>query len=189
MPASQGFDLYPPQPHHTRAPSRNLQFEYTNWKGTGIRVTDLSQGNLLYTADVKILKPHLIVKTVSPAETVMGTVAFHILRSQIDLQVYGSTIALHRKGALHIYFTYISPTYHDKRLNWRSKSSFQCFDFSCETEDGESLARFSTRSWNIKKIGQLEVFGQMGQDGDFMDEMVVAVLALVQYSGAMRAAV
>lgn len=156
--------------------------KYENWKGTQVVVADQgAEENPLYVAHIHVRKPNIVVQSTSQGQSELANVIFRWWRSKIDFNIRGAEFQLARKGWWDACFKYTSPAYGNKPLKWTSNLLFRAYDFSCETEDGVTLAHFSADSWNLKKVGKLELFGAVQENKELMEEMMVMALALIQY--------
>jgi len=180
---AQSSSKYPPQPYHAQSPSRTLQVEYPSWKSSGVSVIDSGTGTtVLSTTGMRIRKPHM---TFTSPEGELGTATFHTFSPKIDFQVRGQSFTVNYKWAAKRELRHASPSFNGQ---WKSRSYFHAFDFECLDENSMPLARFSSKSWALKKVGAIELFGK-ASSGPVMDEILVTGLAIAEYARTYNATV
>ena len=168
---------YPPQPHHTQAPSRLMNVVYEHYRTDRIRVLDADNTNTLYTMKLQMKKPHIVVKATS-TETTIGTANLHMFKGGIDTTVHDNSITLSKHGFFKSTYTWPSPALEGATLTWKFKNLG--VEILCLDEREIAIARFRFNNWSAKKCGTLEMLGPQADGGLLMDEILVTGLAVVE---------
>ncbi|RDW83552.1 uncharacterized protein DSM5745_03878 [Aspergillus mulundensis] len=190
-PAYQPYQQYPqppnqqPQPAYANPtpPSTNsplgLEVSFTSWTGRHLRVTqETPDGALLYAADLKNRKPHMLFQATGTAN-LPATVIFHSFSRTIDITINGAEMPLRPMSKWKYGFGFDSHAL-GRQLTWKRSKGWKGLGLECVDADGTVLAIWKAhRSWSGKKAGRLEILGTGPAGNGLVDELVVTGLANV----------
>jgi hypothetical protein len=183
----------PPQstPGQNTSYPRTLDVAFTSWTGRHLRVCEnTADGPLVYSADLKTRKPHMLFKAEGSAH-LPATVIFHSFSRTIDVTVNGTEISLKPTSKWKYEFAFESPALGGNRLVWKKSSAWKFLNIECVDESsGTVYARFAMhKGLSAKKAGTLELLGAcQGAPAALVDELVVTGLADVQLQMSQVAA-
>ncbi|KAL4862348.1 hypothetical protein BDV12DRAFT_178947 [Aspergillus spectabilis] len=187
-----GFSTQIPQDPSTKFP-RGLEVVFTSWTGRHMRVTEETHdGPLVYSADLKTRKPHMLFKAEGSAN-LPATVTFHSFSRTIDININGEDMALRTISKWRYEYAFNSHALGGTQLVWKRPSSWnwKYMNIECTDENGTVYARFDSHmGWSGKKAGRLNILEPAAAGGKAaVDEIVVTGLANVylQLSSMMAA--
>ncbi|KKK12660.1 hypothetical protein AOCH_001350 [Aspergillus ochraceoroseus] len=171
-----------PAAQHTLAEPRLLAVDFTSWTGRHLRVTEGdSNGALVYLADLKLRKPHMIFQAEGTAR-LPATVTFHSFSRTIDVNINGQDIPVRQKGTFKYEIAFESPALGGTVLTWKNPRYLKPFDLECYDENGVVFAKFvPSSSWSCKKAGRIELYQACSTRSGLTDEVVVTGLALAYH--------
>ncbi|KAL8718840.1 MAG: hypothetical protein Q9181_008144 [Wetmoreana brouardii] len=147
-------------------------------------ILDTDKTTRLYSLKFRMIKPHMIIESVSTGATV-ATVVYHSLSSRIDTTLHGHPVTLTSAGLLKSKYTWSSPALGGATMTWNAKS-FTGLDLDCLDEQGILIARYLFSNWSMTKCGTLELLGPRATHGPVTEELLVTGLALVVYVLTLR---
>ncbi|KAL3473233.1 hypothetical protein BJX99DRAFT_234107 [Aspergillus californicus] len=160
---------------------RGLEVSFTGWTGRHMSVTeDTHDGPVVYAADLKNRKPHMLFQATGTAR-LPATVVFHSFSRTIDVTVNGQEIPLHPNSIWKCEHGFESIALAGKKLTWKKASAWKFLDMECVDEAGVLYATFKGhKGWSAKKTGRLEMLEpcKAGEKG-LADEIVVTGVAKV----------
>ncbi|KAL4803087.1 hypothetical protein BDV18DRAFT_145104 [Aspergillus unguis] len=173
----------PTQQFQSHQPSRGLEVTFTSCSGRHLKVTEnTSDGPIVYSADLKSRKPHMIFQSNGTAH-LPATVKFHNFSRAIDVSIHGEEMPMAAKcWTFKHEYSFTSHAVSGKSFFWR-KASWRYLHLQCVDESGTVFATFrSHKSWSGKKAGRLEIMPAAAEGGQgLVDELVVTGLADVYY--------
>ncbi|KAE8153703.1 hypothetical protein BDV25DRAFT_148987 [Aspergillus avenaceus] len=177
-----GNPQYPPQPHHTQAPSRSFQVAFTSWTTRHISVTEMGPiGSAIYTVDLHTRKPQMIFK-LGTADAPYVTVEHRTMKTEVDIHFPGHKITLPIKARLKYKTTFASHALPNAQWTWRSTGAMKFLDFECTDQNSMAVARFKPAStWSMHKMGQMELVGPVANGGPVFDEVMITGIAFAYY--------
>ncbi|KAL2837099.1 hypothetical protein BJY01DRAFT_221287 [Aspergillus pseudoustus] len=181
-PQSQnGYTQQPqqPSPPPTHSYPRTLDVAFTSWTGRHLRVCENdANGALLYAADLKMRKPHMLFQAEGSAQ-LPASVIFHSFSRTIDVTVNGHEIALRPTSKWKYEFAFESPALGGKQLVWKKSKAWKFLNIECVDEaSGTVYARFVMhKGLSTKKAGKLEILEPAASAQGLLDELVVTGLA------------
>ncbi|MDI1488191.1 MAG: hypothetical protein OHK93_007465 [Ramalina farinacea] len=199
-PSSSSLSATAPQPNNNlqqQPPvTRTFDMNYKNWKMCGVHVTDTATNTILYKADLRLRKPHIILTfpNDSQGSAPLGTVTYHYTSFRIDTTVRGHALTLHpfkfcgRKG-----HTFASRALNGQTLRWKCERGGT--NLLCVDERDVPLARYRFSCFSLKKCGSMELLGERWRrdgdgDGDeatgLLDEVMVTGAAMIEWVYTMR---
>ncbi|KAJ0413097.1 hypothetical protein BJY00DRAFT_297409 [Aspergillus carlsbadensis] len=168
----------PPQKPSFSLP-RTLDVSFTSWTGRHLRVCENTEdGPLVYSADLKSRKPHMLFKAEGSAQ-LPATVIFHSFSRTIDITLNGSEFPMKATSKWKYEFAFESAALGGKRLIWKKSSGWKYLNVECVDESGTVYARFNMhKGLSTKKAGKLEILEPCQRGGQgLVDEVVVTGLA------------
>jgi hypothetical protein len=185
------------QQHHQPTPGQNtsyprtLDVAFTSWTGRHLRVCEnTADGALIYSADVKTRKPHMLFKAEGSSQ-LPASVIFHSFSRTIDVTVNGNEISLKPTSKWKYEFAFDSPALGGKTLVWKKSSVWKFLNIECVDEStGTVYARFAMhKGLSAKKAGTLELLAPCASaPAALVDEIVVTGLADVHLQMSQVAA-
>ncbi|KAL4994884.1 hypothetical protein BDV10DRAFT_175852 [Aspergillus recurvatus] len=159
-----------------------------------MRVTEgTHDGPLVYAADLKNRKPHMLFQATGTAH-LPATVIFHSFSRTIDITINGEEMPMRPTSKWKFEYGFTSHALSGKFLTWK-RSDWKRMNLECVDEDGVVFAKWTSHScWSKKKTGRLEIYEPAARGGKrAVDELVVTGLANVrlqqmQTAGANAAA-
>lgn len=157
-------------------PPRGLEVAFTSWSGRHMKVTeDTSDGPLVYAADLKMRKPHMLFQATGTAQ-LPASVTFHNFSRTIDLSINGEEMQMKPTSKLKFEFEFHSHALPGKKLTWLKSKEWLWLNLDCVDESGTLFAQFKGhKSWTGKKSGRLQIYQPAEQA--LTDELVVTALA------------
>ncbi|KAL3451399.1 hypothetical protein BJX65DRAFT_267860 [Aspergillus insuetus] len=190
---SNGYAQQQPQstPAQKTSYPRTLDVAFTSWTGRHLRVCEnTSDGALVYSADLKTRKPHMLFKAEGSSQ-LPASVIFHSFSRTIDVTVNGNEISLKPTSKWKYEFAFDSPAFGGKTLVWKKSSAWKFLNIECVDETtGTVYARFSMhKGLSAKKAGTLQLLQPCASaPAALVDELVVTALADVQLQMSQVAA-
>ncbi|KAL9131000.1 MAG: hypothetical protein Q9217_000942 [Psora testacea] len=175
-----------PAPHQsyaqTPSSARILHIYHEGMMSRYSRIVDCDKRTPLYMVEVHcISRPHVIVRSASNPDTLVGTAKFRKISLGIDVVVHGHPITLEPRGIFKSGHKYRSPAANGAQRYWKSEGVFSGGDMICLDENEMPVARFDVSNWSVRKKGKLELVGHgVTENGLGMDETVMAGVALME---------
>ncbi|KAL2862523.1 uncharacterized protein BJX67DRAFT_366183 [Aspergillus lucknowensis] len=183
-PGQQQMAAYPPQPqsHPTPQFPRTLDVTFTSWTGRHLRICEGTEdGPLVYAADLKNRKPHMLFQATGTAR-LPATVVFHNFSRTIDITINGDEMPMRTASVRKNQYAFDCPALGGRNLVWKRMKGWKALDLECVDETGTVYAVFrSNESWSMKKAGKLEILQPCAAGGPRVcDEIVVTGMATLQ---------
>ncbi|KAL2858508.1 hypothetical protein BJY01DRAFT_241837 [Aspergillus pseudoustus] len=149
-----------------------------------MRVTEETHDDaLVYAADVKTRKPHMIFQATGTSD-LPATVVFHNLSWTIDVSTNGEEMPMRPGSKSKLEYSFDSRALGGRWLTWKRSKGSKYFDLDCVDETGE-VVYASWRAYKTgsgKKTGRTEILqpaAEVAGDKGFTDELAVTGLANV----------
>ncbi|KAF7561511.1 hypothetical protein G7046_g2636 [Stylonectria norvegica] len=135
----------------------------------------------LYAVDFMTIKSSMIVKSTANGETV-GTGTIHPISINAKYELRGQKGQLKALKHFHTSYTHLSDNFSDSdapvAMTWASSCGFKTWDFICLDDQQNPVAKFSSNSWALKKMGSIEFMGPKATSAAAREEIVVVGLTL-----------
>lgn len=128
----------------------------------------------LYTFESHHRKPNFILA--SRTMPSLAAADFHVLRPHISLTLSSGTFDIKSKAAVRSSYSWTSLNT-GNRLSWEPQGRYSDM-LLMDGEHARLLARLRSDGWGGKHSGELELIGQSGVPGPFMDEVVATCMAV-----------
>lgn len=180
QPASESIETQAP-PEHIPKDMTQLEVDFT-WRNFTARIYEPGTSNTKYIVDYRTLKsPPLLFKDASTDE-IVGSGTLHPISINADYELHGEKGKLKALRHFHTEYTHLSRTFSKTEapvaMHWVSDADFKTWDFICKGPDGVPVAKFSSNSWDMKKMGMIEFYGQLGLTKAAQEEIIVVGLTL-----------
>ena len=165
------------QPQDSTAPAApgSWKLDY-KWSKMQLLVTDTTTNAPVALAHCNLRTPHLDFRTADDSHS-FGTGEIHYVSIHSDYTLNSFSGELRASSRWYTRYQHLSPNFgtpsNPMVMSWSSKSSFKDWDFICSDENGEAVARFSTRVWALKRIGVIEFVGPKAESLEARREILV----------------
>lgn len=171
-----------PQPHLDSPRNPTLQVDFA-WKKMKALVTDSeSPETPLYVIDFQTIRsPCIIFKSASDQKEI-GSGTLHPISINADYQLHGRKGQLKALKRWQTQYTHLSQAFSNDDspviMTWVSTCGFKTWDFICNDEEMNPVARFSSQAWNMKKLGKIEFMGPLAASREAQEEIIVTGITL-----------
>ncbi|CAM1507783.1 Fc.00g046310.m01.CDS01 [Cosmosporella sp. VM-42] len=171
-----------PPPYHGSPSNPTLQVDFA-WRKMKALITDReSPETPSYIVDFQTIKsPHIIFKSTAD-EREIGNGTLHPISINADYKLHGRKGQLKALKRFMTEYTHLSRAYSDDdslaTMIWTSKGSFKTWDFICNDENMNPVAKFSASCWAVKKVGNIEFIGPKSTSREAQEEIIVTGLTL-----------
>ncbi|KAJ9652374.1 hypothetical protein H2198_008378 [Neophaeococcomyces mojaviensis] len=175
--------------------TRELFIAYDDWKCRSVTIVTFNGDcpTTIYTVDLHMRKPNVVIRSASPVPTTIANISFHSFMAKVDIECYPESldthgITLQPKSAWSIKreYTYCSPSLNNAVMTWQSLGSvMKPYDFVLLDNSAMPLAQFIAAGSRFildpKKIGKIELMPSIADKKDIVDEIVVTIFAIAQF--------
>ncbi|KAE9376602.1 hypothetical protein N431DRAFT_435876 [Stipitochalara longipes BDJ] len=168
------------QPESTKL---ELDFSWTKFRSYVISPSNPSKP--LYSIGFKTMKSQLTFKSGSD-DTIFGTGFLPGISIDTECTIHGREIKLRAKKRFTFQYEYLSNVFlkgedgerKGQTMTWVCDTGLKTWDYVCLDGRQMPVARFQANIWGIKKIGWLELLGEVAEREDMRDEVLVTGITL-----------
>ena len=127
-------------------------------------------------------KPHMTILNATTG-AVVGTVTFHSMSSDIDIEIHGRPITFNKPGAFTSAHQFQSLAT-GNTFKWKRDGVFSGGDLKCIDTTEQVVATFELSNWAMKKDGKFEIAPMV--HGPFFDEIMITGIAAMEHERRQR---
>jgi len=174
---SQGEDTAKPE-------SSKLEFDFSWTKFSSFINVPGSSSNPLYSIGFKTMKSQLTFKTSDG--TIFGTGYLPGVSIDTNCSIHGKEIKLRAQKRFSFQYEYISNVFLEgedgegkgQTMTWVCDTGLKTWDYVCLDSRQMPVARFKANIWALKKVGWFDLLGQVAENEEMRDEVLVTGITL-----------